>query len=100
MVLCYVKFKLNFVLSYLIFNFKSLKFLTYNLISLTCVYIFISSLFNLFDTGQILYEYSNVYVVIPILGVFSILLYYTLMIFLFREKMILSFYNKIRTTYF
>jgi putative peptidoglycan lipid II flippase len=84
----------------LIFNFKSLKFLTYNLISLTCVYILISYLFNLFDTGQILYEYSNVYVVIPILGVFSILLYYTLMIFLFREKMILSFYNKIRTTNF
>ena len=78
----------------LFFNIKTAKFFICNSISLFLIFKVISYVFSFYNGGQFLYF------IIPILGTLVLLLYCFLMIFLFRETTLTSFYNKLKITYF
>jgi putative peptidoglycan lipid II flippase len=84
----------------LFFNVTNAKFFIYNVLSLCFVFVIVSYSFSFIKAHSILKDYLILYFIIPVLGIISILLYYSLMILLFRDKTIASFYYKVKTTYF
>lgn len=83
----------------LFFNVNNAKFFIYNFFSLCFVFVVISYIYSFVESRSIFKDYIILYFIIPFLGIISIFLYYSLMIFLFRDKTITSFYIKVKTTY-